>query len=175
MRLLVKQRLTRGERQIRNCMKIVKGSVCSSQSKKNLSFHFIRRTIQPWTWHLRTKLAIFPSLLKIFDVKTVFNMWKQSKHTCALNQGCAFRSVTPPLSQTPPLALAQCLDQALAQAPASAITLAGNCSTLLTSDKVMIHTSTALLHFSQSSLLKLISLVVRTPPLLSRLCCQKKT
>ena len=34
MRLLVKQRLTWGERQIRNCMKIVKGSVCSSQSKK---------------------------------------------------------------------------------------------------------------------------------------------
>ena len=47
MRLLVKQRLTWGERQVRNCMKIVKGSVCSSQSKKNLSFHFIRRTIQP--------------------------------------------------------------------------------------------------------------------------------
>ena len=62
---------------------------------------------------------------------------------------------------------AQSLDQALG------LILAGNYSTHLPSDEVMIHTSTALLHFSHCILLKLISFVVRTPSLLSRVCYQK--
>ena len=88
-----------------------------SQSKK-IIFPFHQKNnsaLNLTSWNNQTKPVIFPSLLKIFDVKNGYNRWKQSKHTCALNQGCALHSVTPPLPQTPTPTLAQSLHQTLAQ------------------------------------------------------------
>ena len=98
-------------------MKIVKGSVCSSQSKKTyLSISSEEQfSLEPDILEQSNKASYFSFLVENFDVKNGFNRWKQSKHTCALNQGCALHSVTPPLPQTPTPTLAQSLHQTLAQ------------------------------------------------------------